>query len=217
LVTGAHIPSSARPGAEAFRGLRGAPRAKGNVGGGPASRRLAGLRRNAGLALALALACLPGACSATGEAPSGDRLLVRLYDAKHQLRLELSSESNPDLAGVYSQERPDASLKLAPDILMSHLVEDLDRLGFAELSAPVAPPSGGVRGWVEVRRNGSSRTFTVPASNPTADELTAFSHMLLAMNEYYASVGSLQYIDNPQGAALLKGDAATRGGHGGGK
>jgi len=156
------------------------------------------------LPLLASLIVLLGACSSVGLGFGGDRLLVRLYDGKNQLRLQLSNQSNPDLEDVYSREQPDASLKLAPDQLMEELIADLDKLNFQTLSAPGEPPKAGARGWVEIHKNGSSRTFVVPEVGANAEQLTSFAYMKLAVNEYYTHVGSAQFIKNQQGGALLK-------------
>ncbi len=156
------------------------------------------------MALLATLISSLSACSALGFGSGGDRLLVRLYDGRSKVLLQLSNESNPDLADIYSTEQPDASLKLAPDELLDELIADLDTLNFQTLSTPGAPPASGVRGWIEVRRNGSGRTFAVPTVGPTADQLSAFVYMKLTVNEYYSHIGSAQFIENPEGGALLK-------------
>jgi hypothetical protein len=161
------------------------------------------------LTASLATALLPGlvlaACAGPGGAASGDRVLVRLYDAENDTCLELANASHPDLRDVYSQRRPDADLKLAPDDLMGQLLQSLDSVRFGALSTPGAPPpeeltaAEGLRGWVEVAHNGEVRTFRVPALRPSADQLQAFTRMKLVISEYYSHVGGLQFIDNPQG------------------
>ena len=133
--------------------------------------------------------------------------MVGLYDAKTDLHLDLANESHPDLANVYSQERRDANLKLAPDDLMQQLVRDLDeRLGFAKLAAAGEPPApgAGIRGWITVQQDAGRRTFVVPAQNATAEQLQAFVNMKLVLNDVFMHVGGLQFVNNPQGADIFR-------------
>jgi hypothetical protein len=165
---------------------------------------LPGLLRPAALFLTL-LAAL-SACAGPGQA-TGHRVLVGLYDAKTELHLELANASHPDFAGVYSKERQNADLKLAPDELMDQLVVDLDgRLGFAKLAVPGNPPASGpaVRGWVTVSQDGVRRTFVVPAQNATAEQLQAFVNMKLVLNDVFMHVGGLQFVNNPQGGDIFR-------------
>jgi hypothetical protein len=130
-----------------------------------------------------------------------------LYDARHQLHLELANESHPELADVYSTKRSDNTLKLAPDALMADLIRDLSREGFDKLATDGEPPSiAPGRGWVTVQQGDRTRTYVVPAETvATAEQLGAFTRMKLWINEYYSHLGALQFIDNPQGAAIFKG------------
>ena len=165
-----------------------------------------GLLRPAALLLTL-LAAL-SACAGPGQA-SGHRVLVGLYDAKTDVHLDLANESHPDFADVYSQERRNADLKLAPDALMDQLVRDLDeRLGFAGLAVPGAPPAAGpgVRGWVTVTQDKSQRTFVVPAKGATAEQLQAFVNMKLLLNDVFMHLGGLQFVNNPQGGNIFRDD-----------
>ncbi len=146
-----------------------------------------------------------GATAARGPRAGGEKLLVRLYDARHELRFELANESHPDLAGVYSEPRTEASLKLAPDTLMAELLEDLGQEGFERLASdgtpPAAPPG---RGWVEVRTGDRSRSFVVPPDTAASPEqVNAFVHMKLIISEYWSHLGALQYIENPQGKSIF--------------
>ena len=133
--------------------------------------------------------------------------MVELYDAKGDLHLDLANEGHPELAGVYSRQRADATLKLAPEDLMSDLVGDLSHLSFATLSAPGDPPPPGsaVRGWVSVEDDSGRHTFVVPAAGATPDQLQAFANMKLLINEYYTHVGGLQFVTNPQGHDIFRG------------
>jgi len=165
---------------------------------------LPGLLRPAALFLTL-LAAL-SACAGPGQA-TGHRVLVGLYDAKTDLHLDLANESHPEFAKVYSQERRDANLKLAPDDLMEQLVRDLDeRLGFATLAVTGGPPapSAAIRGWVTVQQDAAKRTFAVPAKNATAEQLQAFVNMKLVLNDVFTHVGALQFVNNPQGSSIFR-------------
>ncbi len=132
--------------------------------------------------------------------------MVGLYDSKGDLRLDLANEGHPELADVYSRQLPDATLKLAPDTLMDELLDDLSRLSFASLAAEGDPPSPGpaVRGWVSVDDGDGRRTFVVPASGATPEQLQAFAFMKLTINEYYTHVGGLQFVTNPQGHDIFR-------------
>jgi hypothetical protein len=196
------------------------------------SRALRGARLHAPpawlrLVLTAVLPALLAACSATGSGPASDRLLVRLYevhvatagqvhigppvDAHHEVRLELSNQPDSEGADGHSKEQHDADLKVASDELMGELIADLDKLGFQKLSARGEPPAAGTRGWVQVLKDGASRTFAVPETGPTAEQLQTFVYMKLAVNDFYMRVSGLQYIENPKGAELLKG-SQSRGG-----
>ena len=152
-------------------------------------------------ALLLTLLAALSACAGPGAATS-HRVLVGLYDSKTDLHLDLANASHPDFANVYSHQRRNADLKLAPDELMDQLVHDLDeRLGFAALAAAGDPPEpgAGVRGWVTIQADDSKRTFVVPAQGATAEQLQAFAKMKLVLNEVFTHVGGLQFVNNPQG------------------
>jgi len=70
---------------------------------------------------------------------------------------------------------------------------------------PEAPtPTGGLRGWVTVRQGSQSRTFVVPASGGTAEQLQAFVSMKLLMDAYYGQVGGLQFVTNPEGSSIFR-------------
>ena len=161
-------------------------------------------------ALLLTLLAALSACAGPGPATnpaSGHRVVVGLYDAKTDLHLDLANASHPDYADVYSQERRNADLKLAPDDLMAQLVVDLDgRLGFEKLAAAGAPPapSAAVRGWVTVQQDGRQRTFLVPAQGATAEQLQAFVNMKLVLNDVFMHVGGLQFVNNPQGGDIFR-------------
>lgn len=133
-------------------------------------------------------------------------MVVGLYDAKGEVRLELANASHPDLADTYSHQRSDAALKLAPDELLDDLVRDLGRLGFADLGAEGPPPPAdpGVRGWVTLNEDGRLRTFVVPARGASTEALQAFAYMKLTFNEYYTHVGGLQFVNNPQGHDIFR-------------
>ena len=141
------------------------------------------------------------------DAAGGRRVVIGLYDAKGELRLDLANENHPDLAHVYSRQRADATLKLAPDELMDDLLGDLSRLSFGSLAAAGDPPSPGpaVRGWVTVEEGSGRRTFVVPAAGASAEQLQAFAHMKLLINEYYMHVGGLQFVTNPEGHDIFRG------------
>lgn len=131
--------------------------------------------------------------------------MVRLYDARNNLLLELANESHPDFQDLYSRPRSSASLKLAPDELMDDLIGDLDQLDFADLASNgPAPSRSDARGWVELREGNTVRTFIVPASSATRQVMEAFASMKLLVGYYYSHIGGLQFIDNPDGADIFR-------------
>jgi hypothetical protein len=136
---------------------------------------------------------------------SGDRTLVRLYDAHTGVRIELANQSHPDYRDVYSRPRTEATLKLAPDELMDDLLDRLDDLHFDQLSAPGAPPQGDdLLGWLEVVQDAEARTFVVPRAGATREQLSRFAQMQFVVSDAYTHVTGLQYIDNPEGAELFR-------------
>jgi len=155
------------------------------------------------------LSALLGLLPACGAVPMLDhsdaRLMVRLYDARNNLLLELANESHPDYQDVYSSARASASLKLAPDDLMGDLIRDLDSLDFQALADNgAAPRSAGIRGWVEVRNGGDAHTFVLPDGDATDEMVAAFGSMKLVVGYYYGHIGGLQFIDNPAGADIFR-------------
>jgi len=132
--------------------------------------------------------------------------VVGLYDSKGPIHLDLANATHPELADVYSHQRKDAALKLAPDELMDQLLEDLAQLSFADLSASGDPPADGspVRGWVYVDEDGTRRTFVVPVEGASKEQLEKFVGMKLVINEYYTHQGALQFVNNPQGKAIFR-------------
>jgi hypothetical protein len=145
------------------------------------------------------------ACAGPGLFGSDQRTLVRLYDADTGVRIELANQSHPDYRDVYSHPRREANLKLAPDELIESLLDRLDDLNFERLSAPGGPPDRSLlHGWLEVSDGGKTRTFAVPMTGATGEELSSFAQMQLAVSEAYTHVTGLQYIDNPNGADLFR-------------
>jgi hypothetical protein len=158
---------------------------------------------NRRLGLLLLVSAAVGACS--GPLLGSDNTLVRLYDAKTGVRIELANEDHPDYRDVYSHPRSEATLKLAPAELLETLLDRLDDLNFDQLSAPGTPPEAApVLGWLEVVQDGRPRTFAVPRTGATREQLSRFAQMQLAVSEAYTHVTGLQYIDNPQGAELFR-------------
>lgn len=158
------------------------------------------MNRRLGLLLLVSAAA---ACS--GPLLGSDNTLVRLYDAHTGVRIELANEGHPDYRDVYSHPRSEATLKLAPNELIETLLDRLDDLNFDKLSAPGAPPeSAELLGWLEVVQDGQPRTFVVPRSGATREQLSRFAQMQLAVSEAYTHVSGLQYIDNPEGANLFR-------------
>ena len=156
-------------------------------------------------ALLLVIWACVAACSGPGLLGSGDRTLVRLYDAHTGVRIELANQSHPDYRDVYSRPRAEAALKLAPDELMDALLERLDDLDFEELSKPGAPSQGAdVLGWLEVVQDTEARTFAVPRAGATREQLSRFAQMQYAVSDAYTHVTGLQFIDNPEGAELFR-------------
>ncbi|HZL99346.1 MAG TPA: hypothetical protein VFD43_03750 [Planctomycetota bacterium] len=163
------------------------------------------------LGLLLLLAGL-AACSGPLAWGSEQRTLVRLYDAKTGVRIELANRSHPEYRDIYSQPRSDASLKLGSDELLERLLERLDELNFGQLSVPGAPPQDApVLGWLEVVDGDGSRTFAVPKTGATREQIGSFAQMQYAVSEAYTSVTGLQFIDNPSGGDLFRRQPAAGG------
>jgi hypothetical protein len=151
---------------------------------------------------------LPGAfaaCSGPDARGSDAATRVRLYDARTGVRLELADDDDPALRDRYSRTRNEANLKLGTDALLEALVERLDDLNFADLSAEGAAPTGAdVLGWIEVVVDGRTRSFSVPRVGATAAQLQGFADMQVAFSQAYAHVAGLQAIDNPEGARIFR-------------
>jgi hypothetical protein len=167
------------------------------------------LNRQLGLLLLLG-ACV-AACAGPGLFGSDQRTLVRLYDADTGVRLELANQSHPDYRDLYSHPRSEANLKLAPDELLESLLDRLDDLNFDRLSAPGGPPDqAALLGWLEVSDGSQTRTFAVPRSGATREQLSSFAQMQLAVSDTFTHVTGLQYIDNPKGADLFRKQPAAQ-------
>ena len=161
------------------------------------------MNRQLGL-LWLSWACA-AACSSPGFLGSEPHTLVRLYDAHTGVRLELANESHPDYHDLYSRPRNEATLKLAPDDVIEELLDRLDELNFDRLSAPGSPPEGAVvYGWIEVVQDRQARTFAVPRTGASREQLSRFAQMQFAVSDVYSHVTGLQYIDNPSGPELFR-------------
>ncbi|RKY20024.1 MAG: hypothetical protein DRQ55_09050 [Planctomycetota bacterium] len=156
----------------------------------------------------LALALTAVACASTQPAVSvttGSRVLVRLYEARQDLVLALANESHPDLQDMYSSERMDAALKLAPDELMGELLASLDNAGMDTFGTEEAEP-GGSRGYLMVQHGLERRVFPAPDRSASGEARQAWARMKLIMDHYYQHVGSLQYVANPGGRSIFRGD-----------
>jgi len=164
-----------------------------------------GLRRQAAALLAAATLLLAG-CALASRVGSGDRAMVRLFDADTGVLLELANESHPQWQDVYSQARRAAELKLVPDELLGQVLVAFEEAGFDELAAEgPAPEAGpGLDGWIEVRLGDSLRHLAMPEGSLDRPRLAAYARMKLAVLEAYQSVAGLQLIDNPSGHELFK-------------
>ena len=158
-----------------------------------------------GVLLTALLVAFTISCTSIPEVPvaTGSRVLVRLYDGKSHLELVLANKSHPDLQGIYSRKRADANLKLAPDQLMGQLLASLDRSGLADYGIVSAgePASGA---FLLVTHDDQTRVFERPDQTATLEARQAYNRMKLVMDLYYSKVGSLQYVENEEGAALLQ-------------
>lgn len=138
------------------------------------------------------------------DVPEGSRVTVILEEPARGLRLALANASHPDLHDVYSEERADGHLKLAPDRLMGELLHSLGRAGLGEHGRPVdALPTGSVPRLV-VRLDERTTLFERPSSGDDPEASRAFARIELVMNEYYQHVGALQAVENERGGALLR-------------
>ena len=157
--------------------------------------------------LAVAMCCMLPSCAMfdSGRVGSGDRTFVRLYDTKNDLLLELANSSHPDFADIYSTTRSSATLKLADDEALGDLLDAIDRSKFPQLSQTGSPSSmAGVRGLITVDDDGDVRTFTVPPSGATADQLETFVTLKQLVAAFYQGTGGLQAIDNPAGSGIFR-------------
>ena len=190
----------------------------------PSTPRTARKRPARWLALLL-LGLSVGACSSIPEVkfPAGSRVEVRLYDAEQGIQLALANETHPGLQDVYSEQRKNADLKLAPDQLIGQLLASLERAGFdqhakrggrgptAQAQAIGAP--GGAASHtlgapqpssLHVLRDGVWSEWLEPPDGADREARTAFVHCKLLMNEYYSHVGGMQFIANPEGHSRLR-------------
>jgi hypothetical protein len=162
-----------------------------------------------GLLLAGLLAALGAACATTVPAvpvAAGSRVVVRLYDAGTGIELALANESHPELRDVYSQQRESAALKLAPDQLVGELLASLDAAGFDPFGQPAAREPDRATSFLSVRHDGSLRVFPRPVAGDAVEQRQAFTRLKLVMDHYYRHVGSLQFVENPQGEQLFRED-----------
>lgn len=159
-----------------------------------------------GPVLAVLTIALLGGCAGVPEIPiePGSRVVARLYDADRRIELALANESHPDLQDVYSTQRSDASLKLAPDQLMGQLLSSLERAGFADYAQTSFSLPRGI-GFLSLRQDGALRVFEAPAGRADSDTRQAYTRLKLVMDLYYSKVGSLQYVENEQGHRLFEG------------
>lgn len=159
--------------------------------------------------LAALVCCLSvAACAASGSGRigSGDRALVRLFDARSDLVLEVANASHPDLTDIYSTTRSSASLKLAGDASMGDLLDAIDRSAFPQLASQGAPTSAaGLKGFVTVREGGETRSLVVPESGATLEQLETYATLKELVAAFYQATGGLQSIDNPAGANIFRG------------
>lgn len=154
----------------------------------------------------VACALLVASCAAfgSGRVGQGDRALVRLFDAKNDLLLEVANSSHPELSDIYSTTRSSASLKLADDLAMSDLLDAIDRSSFPQLATSEAPSSSaGLRGFVTVREGDESRTLAVPEVGATAEQLETFVTLKELVAAFYQATGALQSIENPAGPQIF--------------
>ncbi|MFT7461827.1 MAG: hypothetical protein ACI9EF_000161 [Pseudohongiellaceae bacterium] len=144
-------------------------------------------------------------CASTPSVPVpvGSRVMVRLYDANSGIELALANESHPGMQEVYSHARVDASLKLAPDELMGQLLASLSNNGFDRFAQDEQPPKGKKRSYLAVEHDGRHSVFNQPARSADVETHQAFARMKLLMAHYYTPVGSLQYVDNPEGGDIF--------------
>ncbi len=158
--------------------------------------------------IALGCCAFPTGCAAfgSGRVSAGDRTLVRLYDAKNDLLLELANVSHPELSDIYSTTRSSASLKLAGDDAMGDLLDAIDRSSFPLLATSGTPQvTSDVRGLVVVEDDGDVRSFGVPLTGATAEQLKTFATLKELIAAFYQATGGLQSIDNPVGSQLFEG------------
>ncbi|GJM21966.1 MAG: hypothetical protein DHS20C15_18810 [Planctomycetota bacterium] len=166
-----------------------------------------------------------GACSSIPEVtfPAGSRVEVRLYDAEQGIQLALANETHPGLQDVYSEQRKNADLKLAPDQLIGQLLASLERAGFdRHATRGGSGPSTGARAIgapggtasktlgaalpssLHVLRDGVWSEWLEPQDSADREARTAFGQCKLIMNEYYSHVGGLQFVANPEGHSRLR-------------
>lgn len=178
-----------------------------------------GTRWSPTLTLTLVLATAL-ACTTTPSKPiaPGSRVVAALYDGSSGILLALANASHPTLGGVYSQERSDAALKLAPDELIGELRASLDNGDFPRWArpAPAGQPRDPLRrgafgiepgrGWLALVEDDLVRVFAEPGPASGGAERQAYANLKLIMDLYYTPVGGLQYIENDRGAKVFDQD-----------
>lgn len=159
--------------------------------------------------LACLMTALAVACSSIPEVPvaAGSRVQARLYDATQGIELWLVNRSHPELGDIYSHRQADGDIKLGTDQLMGQLLASLDRAGLEEFGAEGVPDEARTRSrsYLFVQHDEVRRTFLQPAGTASEAERAAFARLKLVMNEYYRHVGGAQFVDNPRGGELLRG------------
>ena len=164
-----------------------------------------GLTRVARIAFGgILLAASFGCASTAAPVPDDSRVLARLYDAQRDLELALANQTHRDLQQLRSQVQANANLKLVGNDVMGELLLMLDRNGMNEFGVARDGPIPEGSGYLLVEYDDLRRVFLEPDAGDPATARQAYIRLKRVMGYYYGHVGSLQYVENPDGPAIFR-------------
>lgn len=80
------------------------------------------------------LSILASACASTGNLVTGTAAQMRFFEYRGGLTMTVVNESHTDRVELYSEERDNASTKVAPDEVMDALIDRVKEFNFAKFA-----------------------------------------------------------------------------------